>query len=198
MRSTWLVILLLAVATAHADHVPTPITRLAGINAPSGISYVLLTLEGKLIAAPSQPTPPPRLTAQCTRTPSGKLHFELLTDVGGIPDLAYYPPWRPISPQDLFPPRLDKTPVTMEFLGYTKVKPVKRQWEYLLELPGELRYATPGMASANMEEIMFYLRYMRSLPTLRLTVPGRGTAEWETTRWQAAIHAEPLCAASGL
>jgi hypothetical protein len=73
-------------------------------------------------------------------------------------------PWRPASKDDLFPPRLERASVTMEFLGYTKVKPVKRQSEYLLELPGEMRYATPGIGSSSLEEVAFYLRYLQALP----------------------------------
>ena len=86
----------------------------------------------------------------------------------------------------------------MEFLGYTKVKPVKRQWEYLLQPFGELRYATPGMSSANMEPITFYLQYLKALPTLRLTTPDKRTLEFETTAWQQALKADPLCHASTL
>ena len=202
MRSGRLAWLLLAV-TAHAGQTQSEVARLAGVDSASGISYTLLSTDGKLVGpnaetSPSPNTPSPKLTAQCTRTSAGRLRFELLADLGGIPKLAYFPPWRPTSPDDLYPPRLEKTTVTMEFLGYTRVKPVKRQWEYLLELPGEIRYATPGMRSANMEEITLYLQYLRSLPTLRLTVPGKGTAEWDTSQWQAAVHAEPMCAASGL
>jgi hypothetical protein len=47
-----------------------------------------------------------------------------------------------------------------------------------------------------MEQVAFYLHYLRALPTLRLTLPGKAAAEWETTRWQAAVKAEPLCASS--
>ena len=97
----------------------------------------------------------------------------------------------------VFPPSLIKVNGTLEFLGYTRVRPVKRQWEYLRDLAGELRYATPGSRSSNMEEVMFYLQYLKALPTLRLTVAGRGSEEFETTHWQAAAKAEPLCHASG-
>jgi hypothetical protein len=197
MRSTVLGAFLLAV-TLHAAESAFGVTRMAGVESISGISYVLLSVEGKLTSANAETSAPPRLTAQCTRTAAGKLKFELLADLGGIKEIAYYPPWRPASSTDLYPPRLDKAQVTMEFLGYTRVKPVKRQWEYLLDLPGEMRYATPSLGSSNMEEIRFYLQYLRALPTLRLTIPGKGTAEWETSKWQATVHAEPLCAASGL
>ena len=88
--------------------------------------------------------------------------------------------------------------MTMEFLGYTHVKPVKRAWEFLQAPEGELRYAAPGMRSPNMEPISFYLQDLKALPTLRLTAPARGTLEFETTKWLQAVKAEPLCAAAGL
>jgi hypothetical protein len=179
----------------QAGELPQGVTRSTGVDAGSGIAYVLISVEGKSLGGTVAPAP--RLTAQCTRGPGGKLKFELLADLGGVSGIAYYPPWKPTS-DELFPPRLGKEQVTMEFLGYTKVKPVKRQWDDLLEIPGEMRYATPGMSSANMEQIMFYLQYLRPLPTLRLTVPGKGAAEWDTANWQKVVHAEPLCAASGL
>ncbi len=168
----------------------------AGIDAGSGIAYTLISVDGKLLQA-AAPAVPPRLTAQCTRGADGKLRFELLADFGGVETIAYYPPWKPTKEISVRPP-VQKTIVTMDFLGYMKVKPVKRQWEYLHELPQEMMYATPGFRSANMEEVMFYLQYMRALPTLRLTVPGKGTVEFETTKWQAAVKAEPMCHASGL
>ena len=83
-------------------------------------------------------------------------------------------------------------------MGTRRVKPVKRQWDVLAGMPDELRYAAPGKDSRNMEEVSYYLQYLRSLPTLRLTVQGKGVAEWETAKWQQAVHAEALCGASGL
>ena len=204
MRPTWLPLMFLHLAALSAQAppihpaAPPPVARLAGIDEASGISYALISIDGRLISSTAAPVPPPSLTAQCTKTPSGKLRFELLADLGAIPALAFYPPWRSTANSNLFPPTLEKTSVTMEFLGYTRVKPVKRTWEYLLQLPGEMRYAAPGLASPNVDDVTFYLRYLRSLPTLRLTVAGKGSAEWDTTRWQAAIHSEPLCSASGL
>lgn len=175
------------------------VTRTTGVDAGSGIAYVFVSVEGKVVsgAGEGQPVPPPRLSAQCTRDPGGKLRFELLADLGGVPELVYFPPWKQ-SRNDLYPPTLARVGVTMEFLGYTKVKPVKRQWEFLNELPGEMRYAAPGLGSGNMEPVMFYLQYLRALPTLRLTPPGKGTVEFATTRWQEGVRAEPLCGASGL
>jgi hypothetical protein len=196
MRASWIVLSLL-IGQVPAVSLPNGVTRLAGVDATSGITYALISLEGKAVGAAPVRMPSPRLTAQCTQTPDGKRRFELLADLGGVPELVYYPPWKPKTSSE-FPPQLVKAQVTMEFLGYTRVKPVKRQWESLDQLPNELRYSTPGLSSGNMEPINFYLQYLRALPTLRLTVPGKGTAEWETAGWQQAVHAEPLCSASGL
>jgi hypothetical protein len=146
-------------------------------------------------AAPSPSTVVPTLVAQCTRKPSGKLVFELLANFGGVSDLAYYPPWTRANSGDLFPPRLEKPGITMEFMGYTRVKPVKRQWEALLQPVGQYRYNPPSAGSSNMEDSTFYLRFLVALPTLRLTL-GDKAAEFNTTVLLDQIRKEPLCKAS--
>jgi hypothetical protein len=192
-------ILLTAVLKANAQQ-PTAIVRTGGIDDGSGISWVHLALEGTLVSKDAAPAiaPPPTLTAQCTQTKSGKQKFEMLVDFGGVQDRAFYPPWRPANDRDLYPPRLEKIIVTMEFLGYTHVKPVKRQWIALQKPDGELQYNTPSGSSSNMEEIAYYLRFLMSLPTLRLTAPGRPATDFLTTPLLDAIRKEPLCKASGL
>ncbi len=198
MPATLIRALALGLLTTRAAYCqqPAPPTRVTGIEPTSHIAYALISTPGKLLGAP-ETIPPPRLTAQCTRDPSGKFKFELLADFGGIAEITFVPPWTPSS-GDLYPPRLDKLTFTMDFLGYTRVKPVKRQWEYLQAPAGELRYATPGLYSTNMEPITFYLQYLKALPTLRLTTLNKPTLEFETTQWQAAIRTEPLCHASAL
>jgi hypothetical protein len=146
-------------------------------------------------AALSPSTIVPMLVAQCTRKPSGKLAFELLANFGGVSDLTYYPPWTPANSSDLFPPRLEKPAITMEFLGYTHVKPVKRQWEALLQPVGQYRYNPPSAGSSNMEDSTYYLRFLVDLPTLRLTL-GDKAAEFNTTVLLDQIRKEPLCKAS--
>ena len=179
------------------------ITRLQGTDPTANIQYVLLTLPGKLIG-PATPETTPTLTAQCTQTPDGKQHFELLASLGPPPaTLTYIPPWRPTRDEQ-FEPATPRLTVSMEFLGYVKEKPVKRQWKQIAGLPGEVVYNPPGQNSSNLEPITFYLQYMRSLPTLHLTALNspdsatRSTAEFLTQPWQTAIHTEPLCRASGL
>jgi hypothetical protein len=122
--------------TALADG----IDRLAGREATSRIQYVRLILSGSTPGAipgdSSSPSSPPGLIAQCTLRPNGKSYFELFANFGSATDLAFYPPWTPTSKQDLFPPRTEKVTITMDFLGYTHVKPVRRQWEIPAETPG--------------------------------------------------------------
>ena len=175
-----------------------------GTDAASGIAWTLISMEGKVVgdgAGPGAAERLPRLTAQCTKDAKGKLRFELLADVGDVREVRFVAPFKPANDQQ-FPPNPAKIPVTMEFLGYMKVKPVKRQWTAIDGLAGEWKYATPGMRSANMEEVMFYMQYLKALPTLRLTLPdsaGKSVlVEFATTEWQARVKAEPICWASSL
>lgn len=184
---------------------PTGIDRLAGQEATSHIQYVRLILAGSLRTAASAtvseplpaPSPAPMLIAECTLRPNGKSYFELFANFGSATDLAFYPPWTPTSPQDLFPPPTEKATFTMEFLGYTHVKPIRRQWEIPVKTPGQYRYNPPGGGSSNLEEITYYLRYLLSLPTLRLTLDNR-SADFLTTPLLNEIRKEPLCRAAGL
>jgi hypothetical protein len=194
-----LLIVLLRIPLGYAQQPSTTVVRTEGVDAPSGISWVQLAIPGALLSkGTTPPYSPPILTAQCTKTKAGKLKFELLADFGGVEDRAFYPPWRPKDSHDLFPPRLDKITITMEFFGYTHVKPVKREWVALLAPYGELQYNTPSAGSFNMEEIAFYLRYLLALPMLRLTAPGNRSSEFMTTPLLDAIRKEPTCKAAGL
>jgi hypothetical protein len=177
------------------------VDRISGLEASSKIRYVRLILPGSLhtpsAADAATLSPGPTLIAQCTLKPNGKSAFELFANFGGATDLAFYPPWAPTSTQDLFPPRTDKAVLTMEFLGYTHVKPVRRQWEIPVQTPRQYRYNSPGGDSANLEEITYYLRYLVALPTLRLTLDSR-SAEFLTTPLLDEIRREPLCRAAAL
>ena len=177
------------------------INRISGLEPTSNIHYVRLVLSGSLhtpsLADSPAPSPRPTLIAQCTLKPNGNSSFELFANFGGATDLAFYPPWTPASKQDLFPPRTDKVNLTMDFLGYTHVKPVRRQWEIPVQTPGQYRYDPPGGGSSNLEEITYYLRYLVALPTLRLTLDNR-SADFLTTPLLDEIRKEPLCRAAAL
>ena len=174
---------------------------IAGVDAASNIKYVRLFLKGSLNAGgraatgPPIPDPAPELIAQCSLRPSGKYFFEMFASLGGATDLAFYPPWKPTGPRDLLPPRTDKVTMTMEFLGYTHIKPFRRQWEIPMQTPALYRYNPPGSNSPNLEEFSFFLRYLLALPTLRLTLDNRA-AGFLTTQFLADIRNEPLCKAA--
>jgi hypothetical protein len=180
---------------------PSGIDRLTGQETTSHIQYVRLVLAGSLrTSTPADtpaPSPVPTLIAQCTLRPNGKSYFELFANFGGATNLAFYPPWTPSSKEDLFPPNTDKVTLTMDFLGYTHVKPVRRQWEIPVQTPGQYRYNPPGGGSANLEEITYYLRYLLALPTLRLTL-GNRSADFLTAPLLDEIRKEPLCHAAAL
>jgi hypothetical protein len=175
------------------------IDRLAGQEPSSRIQYVRFILAGSLHSPTDipPPTPPPTLIAQCTLRPNGRSYFELFANFGGATDLSFYPPWTPTTQQEFFPPRTEKVILTMDFIGYTHVKPVRRQWEIPVQTPGQYRYNSPGSGSSNLEEITYYLRYLLALPTLRLTL-NNNSVEFQTAPLLNEIRKEPLCHAAAL
>jgi hypothetical protein len=185
---------------AQTSHLPTIAPNLArtdGIDSSSGIAYTRLYVSSLPSSdSTSLDLSQPTLTVQCTKRPSGKLYFELFINFGSVTDTTFYPPFKSTS-DNPFPPVTAKANYTMEFLGYTKVKPMKRQWESVLEAAGQLRYNNPGGGSSNLEEAAYFFQYLRALPTLRITGEGH-TASFLTSALQAQLHKEPLCAASGL
>lgn len=201
------------VATLHAqstaDSTATPsvqmlapnLARLSGVEPTQNISYVrFFLLADPPTSAPAQPAAfdlsRPTLTAQCTQDKKGKQRFELFVNFGNVTDTAFYP-WRPTLPTDDFPPPTEKVTLTMEFLGYTHFKPVKRQFEKVPAPYGQLRYNNPAVGSSNLEDFAYYLQVLRALPTFRVTL-GTQTASFLTTPLLAQLHAEPLCRASGV
>ena len=176
---------------------PSGISRSDGVDTASGIQWVRLILEGRTAAGPPGTSGPPLLIAQCTLSPDGKYKFEMLASFGDASDVAFYPPWKASPSSGPFPPALQKTSLTMQFLGYTHVKPLRRQFETPLETPGLFRYSPPGRTSSNLEEIAYDLRYLVALPTLRLSLADR-TAEFQTAPLLTGIRNEPRCRAAGL
>ncbi|WP_353065187.1 hypothetical protein RBB77_04915 [Tunturibacter psychrotolerans] len=177
------------------------IDRIAGQEPTSRIQYIRLALPGTLRLPTTGDSPAPSLSptliAQCTLRPNGKSYFELFANFGRATDLTFYPPWTRTSDSDLFPPPTEKVMMTMDFLGYTHVKPVRRQWEIPVQTPGQYRYNPPGSGSSNLEEIAYYLRYLLALPTLRLSL-GNNSADFLTTPLLNEIRKEPLCRAASL
>lgn len=173
------------------------LARTEGVDTVSAIAYTRLYVSA--VDAPSSPTidlTQPTLTAQCTKRPNGKTFFELFVNFGGVTDTAFHPPWTPAD-GGLFPPRTPKVNITMEFLGYTRIKPMKRQWERVLQPDGQYRYNPSGGGSSNLDDVSYFFRYLRALPTLRLSVQTQ-SASFLTTAPMEQLHKEPLCSAAGL
>lgn len=174
------------------------LARSEGVDASSSIAFTRLYLTAQADPPPTQFDPAnPTLTVQCSRRPSDKYFVELFVNFGGITDTAFYPPWRPANDRDLFPPRTEKVSITLEFLGYTHVKPVRREFEFVTAPIGQLRYNPPSGGSHNLEEIAYYFQYLRALPTFHISYPGH-TATFLTEPLLAQIRKEPLCRASRL
>ena len=53
-----------------------------------------------------------------------------------------------------------------------KVKPVKRQWDLPAGAARGDAVCHAGASLGNMEEVAFYMQYLKALPTLKLTVPA--------------------------
>jgi hypothetical protein len=186
-------------ADAQISSIAPGLSRIVGTDPASGIAYTRLLLEGKLLSPSTSAEPPstaPTLTAQCTQHPNGRLFFELFANYGGVEDTAFHHPWQP-GDGGLYAPSTVKVRITMEFMGYIRVKPVTRQWEKLDTPAGQFRYNPPSAGSSNMEDSTFYLQYLKALPTLRLTYSGK-TVEFLTTPLFDQIRKEPLCKASHL
>ena len=194
-----------ALAVDDVTAIAPGLTQRNGIDAETGIAYSRIMLQGSLVrpGSPANAAPlpfqstPPMLIAQCTRQQNGNLAFELLADYGGIQDTSFHAPWHSTGGTDIFPPTTQKVMITFEFFGYTRVKPISRQWESIAAVPGQWRYNNPSHRSHNLEESAFYLQYLRALPTLRLTQDGKA-AQFNVGPWMEAVRKEPLCKASGL
>ena len=136
--------------------------RLEGVDAVSRIHYVRLLLS---LPAPQGSTkPPPRFTMECTEK-KGKRSLAWLVSFGGIADVGFTRPFQP-TPQERFPPTNPSANLKLTFEGYTKWKPYTRSWEVLPS--GELKYRNPGIDSPNLDGPRFFLKYLGSLPGLRI------------------------------
>ena len=168
--------------------------HIQGTDPVSGIEYARILLPGQLLATsaltPVVFTGTPTLIAQCTRSTSGKMGFDLFVEFGDVTDLDFHAPVAP-SPTQPRPQRID---LKLDFSGYTHI-PLKRQFESLREPTGMLHYSSPGFHSANLEDAPIVLRYLVALPDLRLTETGRSAA-FNTSPLLTEIRSEPLCKAA--
>ena len=141
--------------------------RVEGVDAESGIRYVLLSVLAP--ATVSQGKALPRLTAECTEN-QGKRELGWLVTFGGVDPAVFTPPVHPLKGKPK-PPKNPDVKLTMDFEGW---KALTRTWELLPS--GELRYRNPGMHSPNMESPRVFVMYLNSLPELRIEHAGGAAA----------------------
>jgi hypothetical protein len=146
------------VAAAGRAIPASKVSRVEGLDAESGIRYVLLSVVG---SAAADGKAPPRLTLACSEE-SGKRELGWLVTFGGVGPTGFTPPVRVIKGKPK-PPKNPDVKLTMDFEGW---KALTRSWEVLPS--GELRYRNPGMHSPNMESPRVFAVYLSSLPELRI------------------------------
>lgn len=140
--------------------------RLQGTDATSGIHYLKLILLLKPLDAHANAAPEalPRFTVECWEQ-SSKRSLHWLVRFDGSPSFDFQPPSTSTA-SDPNPKPNPSTDLKMRFEGYMRSPEFKRQWE---KLPtGELRYRNPGLYSSNLDDPRFFLRWLTSLPNLRV------------------------------
>jgi hypothetical protein len=198
-RRTCALALLSAIgAMLHAQDAPVPqpvavapnLSRLEGVDASTGISYVRLLLS--LPKEAGEQKAPPRFTVECYED-KGKRNIRWLFSVGGVDDVAFVPPFRP-SPGSLYPPIYPAVNLKMTFEGYIKWKPFTRSWSVLPS--GELRYRNAGTDSPNMDSPAYFMHFLDSLPGIRLRYAKGNSTEifFQTQPLLDEMKKSALCA----
>jgi hypothetical protein len=142
--------------------------RLEGTDPDSGNHYlrlILLLKDPNSLNVPADKATPemlPRFTMEC-REKDGKHSLFWFLRFDGSPDFAYTPVYKPQPgvPYFLRNPDID---VKMRFEGYQNSGWFKTQWEKLPS--GELRYRNYGFTTSNLQNPVYYLTWLKSLPNL--------------------------------
>ena len=133
----------------------------------------------------------PTLTAECSQSPGEKPRFDLFLNFANVADPAFYIPWRPTPDQPVRPPN-ERVPVTLSFLGYTKFKPIRANFEAVRHPLGQLHYIPTGLRSPNFYDPTFFFQVLRALPTLKVS-DGHNEATFQTAPLLTQFAREPLC-----
>ncbi|HZL52824.1 MAG TPA: hypothetical protein VFC37_17975 [Terracidiphilus sp.] len=169
---TWLLFAFVATSTtlfAQNDVTLQPaagepiLLRIEATDLESGIHYVRLMLSLRTNEDAAQTTQP-RFTVECQDI-KGKQEMLWFVSFGGVEDPGFVPPFR-ATQANLYPPHYPGVDLKMTFEGYIKSKPFTRSWSLLPS--GQLRYRNGGADSPNMESARWFLRFLSSLPGLRI------------------------------
>ncbi len=171
LRSAILAVTLGTVFVTAGAQAPSPelagenLLRLEGTEPLSGIRYLKFILLARTAETRSAaPDGLPRFTMEC-REQRGKRSLHWLVRFDGSADFAFQPPVISTK-EDPNPARNPSLDLKMRFEGYMKSQEFKRQWERLPT--GELHYRNSGFQSANMEDPRYFMRWLTSLPNLRI------------------------------
>jgi hypothetical protein len=160
--------------------------RLEGTDAPTGIHYLklMLLLKGPDTPADAAPATLPRFTVEC-REQKGKRSLHWLLRLDGSENFGFYPPGV-LTEEHPYPTPTPNVLMSMRFEGYTHSQEFKRQWEVLPT--GELHYRNAGIRSANLDDPVYFMQWLGSLPNLRI-----GYAKPTATQPKAMVFAtKPL------
>jgi hypothetical protein len=164
-----------AQANAPGGTVST-VLRTEGTDAATGITWVRFTTGSA--------TPSPSLSIECSaHAGSNKRSLDIFYDPSGNPSRSFHV----LSHQDNSAVPNPQVRVIMDFPGY---KPFKRFWETLPS--GEYHLLPPGN-NANMEDPRFFVLYMNTVRTLRITSPDGSPVEFSTGGLAQQALGSPLC-----
>ena len=173
---TWLLFAFVATSTmlfAQRDATIQPeagkpiLQRVEATDLESGIHYVRLLLSLRTNEDAAQ-TAQPRFTVECQDI-KGKREMLWFVSFGGVEDPGFVPPFR-ATQANPYPPHYPGVNLKMTFEGYIKSNPFTRSWSLLPS--GQFRYRNGGADSPNMESARWFLRFLSSLPGLRI-VPAK-------------------------
>jgi hypothetical protein len=195
LKSSLAALLLLSTSAGLASD--DKLVVLTGHDADTATDFVVFSLaaethrpQASVEDAPAS-TAPPYVTFQCRQT-AGKRRIDLFVSFGAIENRVYHAPEKP-DPVTGFPVQHPSVALKMTFVGYMTSKPFKGAWAALPN--GELQYRAPGSYSSNMQEVRYFLPWLASLPTLRITDAHDPTksADFQTAALLEQLRGNPLC-----
>jgi hypothetical protein len=194
LRSSLAALLLLSTSGVPASD--DKLVVLTGHDAGTATDFVVFSLAAEThrpqaAVEDAANTAPPYVTFQCRQT-AGKRHIDLFVSFGAIENRVYHAPEKP-DPVTGFPVEHPTVALKMTFVGYTTSKPFKGAWAALPN--SELQYRAPGSYSSNMQGVRYFLPWLASLPTLRITDAHDPTrsADFQTAALLEQLRSNPLC-----
>lgn len=145
-----------------------------GVAATSGAAWTRVSVHGEPQNA--------WLTLQCLKTVEGKKRIDLLFEIGESPAF-----WMPHDHVPTEPPvRLSRLSLTFD-----AYKPLRREWMEVRD--NQFLYNPPGMHSANMEPVDYYLKFMGSVTTAAIFKDRDTSWNFPTQPLIKAMAEQELC-----